>query len=109
MPLPGEEIVTVRTAAEIKQLWADAEIAAFQAFCHCGACHEDLGRQPLTEQQTKIYNLNRVGWDPKQIAGRLKIPLPSVYDGIKKIRNNGWPVIKPVDSRHGKQTTGEPR
>ena len=68
-------------------------INAHQRFCFPKSkiSHDGLlGRRPITEQQKKIYNLDQVGWKPMQIAKRLKLPLVSVYDGLHKLRNNGW-------------------
>ena len=65
---------------------------AFALFCFNGISHKALGRRPLTEQQQKIYNLARVGWNANQIVGRLGITLASVRDGMQKIKHNGYKI-----------------
>ena len=68
-------------------------ISAYHHFCFKGAKpHPGNGRRPLTEQQEKIYNLARVGWNASQIAARIKIPMASVHDGIYKCSERGWKI-----------------
>ena len=67
---------------------------AFQQFCFQGSTltAKQIGRRPLTDQQKKVFNLARVGWQPMQIANRTGLPVASVYDALHKIRHNGWEI-----------------
>ena len=67
---------------------------AFRKFCYPNAKHgeNNLQRRPLSPQQESIYNLCRVGWNPKQIAERIDMHESSVRDAICKIRHNGYPI-----------------
>ncbi|MDH3376150.1 MAG: hypothetical protein OEQ39_04170 [Gammaproteobacteria bacterium] len=82
----------VPTEIEFKRFSREIMAWAYAKFCFAGASHEAVGRRPLTEQQQKIYNLARVGWDAASIAGRTGLPVASVYDGLHKIEFNGWKI-----------------
>jgi len=89
-----DDEVTVVTELEAHRLPRQLFDEYYHQFCFRGARlrHTDLGRRPLTEQQNKIYNMARIGWEPAQIANRLSIPVASVYDGLHKIEFNGWKI-----------------
>lgn len=82
----------VPTEIELKRYEREILAWAYSKFCFAGANHEAVGRRPLTEQQQKVYNLARVGWDPASICGRTGLPIASVYDALHKISFNGWKI-----------------
>lgn len=82
----------VPTEIELKRFGREIQAKAYQQFCFAGANHDAVGRRPLTNQQEKIYNLARVGWEPQSIAGRTGLPIASVYDALHKIEFNGWHI-----------------
>ena len=116
---PSKKYVAAQKAIRLwvrRKLWRDASkvvtekptpaalagnAVAYHNFCFKGANpHPGEGRRPLTEQQEKIYNLARVGWNPSQIANRLNITTAAAYDGLHKVKNNGWDINAPAEKRH---------
>ena len=63
-------------------------------FCYPSADHSELHttRHPLTEQQTSVRNLYRMGWNIKQIGKRCNMSASSVHDALTKIRHWGYPL-----------------
>lgn len=67
---------------------------AMQQFLYPNTKHaaDKLRRRPLTDRQKKVYNLAKVGWDPKQIAARMRLAESTIRDALAKIRHNGYRI-----------------